>query len=87
MEIRLAQLGDEVVDKVSGFRGIVTGVASYISGCDQVSVTARLKKDGGEPAHMWFDIGRAKVKIAGKVSLESVQVEKTGGPQNSPPKG
>lgn len=34
------QLGDKVVDVVSGFKGVVTGRAEYLTGCSQFSVSA-----------------------------------------------
>ncbi len=87
IEGALAALGDRVEDKITGFVGIVTGIARYISGCDQVSVSARVKEDSEEPKHLWFDIGRAGVIEQGAVPPVSVMAPLPGGPQNSPAKG
>lgn len=32
------ELGAEVTDKISGFHGVVTGLAEHISGCDRIGV-------------------------------------------------
>ena len=51
------KLGDEAKDKVSGFKGIVTCVAQYITGCDRYMLTSKKCGDDGK----WFDAGRLKV--------------------------
>ena len=40
------ELGDEVRHKHSGFKGIATSRTTYLSGCDRVNVTPKVKKDG-----------------------------------------
>lgn len=66
-------LGYTFRDKITGFQGVCTGYASYITGCDQASLLPTVKdntmKDGG-----WFDINRLeKIPEATKVILETKQ--------------
>ncbi len=51
------ELGATVKDKITGFEGTATGVASYITGCDQYSVQPKLK-DGAWVESKWFDDNR-----------------------------
>ena len=63
--------GTKVRDKITNFEGIVTGKASYITGCDQYLVQPPAKdwdyKDG-----RWFDSGRLTVVEEGVISTEDV---------------
>ncbi len=53
-------IGFTVKDIVTGFKGIVTGQAIYITGCDQVSITSQCgENDTGHT--MWVDINRIKI--------------------------
>ena len=44
------ELGQKVKDSITGFAGIVTGRAEYITGCHQILVQPPVKnaKDGGD---------------------------------------
>jgi hypothetical protein len=72
----------EVEDKVTGFVGVVTGMSSYITGCDQYLVQPKVKaesKDFNEPR--WFDEGRLKViSIDGQDYKPSDLIGKDNGP-------
>jgi hypothetical protein len=72
------KLGKKVKDKITGFEGIVTGVASYLYGCDQYLVTPPAK-DGAKVDAYWFDEGRLEV-IGQGILPEEVQTDKPGGP-------
>ena len=49
-------LGDKVIDPVTGFTGTVTVISHYLSGLTRVGVEAL---DGdGKIRDEWFDIGR-----------------------------
>ena len=52
------QLGITVVDKVTGFTGIVLGFVQYISGCNQALVSPPLAQDGSFRESQWFDVQR-----------------------------
>lgn len=69
------KLGDKVSDKITGFSGIITGKAEYLTGCIQYLVTPqRLDNDGKMPDGAWIDESRLGESTA------------NGGPQrNAPP--
>ncbi len=60
----MIELGATYRDKITGYKGVATGITTYISGCSQVLLAA---KAGTEPA--WFDeqridrIGKAKIAL------------------------
>lgn len=58
------ELGDTVKDKITGFRGVVTGRCEYISGCHQVLVVPPVKADGAYGDAQWLDEDRAEVQTA-----------------------
>jgi MinD superfamily P-loop ATPase len=72
-----ADLGDAVVDTVSGFKGIVTSVTQYLHGCEQCGVQAPMLKDGKIGEVYSFDRPRLKVVTKGKIKVGS---RETGGP-------
>jgi len=43
------ELGDEVIDKITGFKGIVVAKTEYINGCIQYEVQPKIDKDGKIP--------------------------------------
>ncbi len=54
-------MGKRVRDKVTGLEGVVTGKATYITGCDQVCVQPKVDKDGKYTEGRWIDITRVEV--------------------------
>jgi len=56
-----ALLGHTVKDILTGFSGVVTGSAQYLTGCDQVSVTPTMTEVGKYPDGVWLDINRVEV--------------------------
>ena len=49
-------LGTEVKDKITGFKGIVTGRCEYLTGCTQcLIIPTKLTKEGKRPEGEWFD--------------------------------
>lgn len=75
----MIKLGVQAKDKVTGFEGIVTGAAQYLSGCNQFVIQPPMKDGKFEGSH-WFDEGRLEVTGPG-VSPASVQAATAGGPQ------
>lgn len=67
--------GTEVVDSITGYRGIVTARAEYMNGCLKCLVEAKRGKDGKEIVE-WFDEQR----------LTSKSLAKAGGPMPLPPR-
>lgn len=58
------KLGDKVRDVITGFEGIVTGHAEYVTGCDQYLLQPQIKaeaKDATFPEPRWFDENRLSV--------------------------
>ena len=54
-------LGHMVSDKITGFRGRATVVATHISGCVQVCIAPGVKDDGTEREGRFFDIQRVVI--------------------------
>lgn len=79
------KFGTKVKDKITGFEGIVTGKASYITGCDQYLVQPPVYvndwKDG-----RWFDEGRLVFVEDAKITEKDVQVEDNGADIQAPTK-
>lgn len=50
--------GDVVREKVTGFKGIITGSVYYLTGCSQYLVTAKQKDEFSEAVTVWYDEGR-----------------------------
>jgi len=80
------ELGMEVQDKVSGFKGIAISIAKYLSGCDRVLVQPKsVKNELPESQH--FDITEMVIIGDGiyvpPAPLEPKRV-RTGGPRQFP---
>ena len=54
------KLGKTVSDKITGFKGVVTGKCSYLTGCDQYLVQPSSKEDNQKIEPVWFDVNRLK---------------------------
>lgn len=69
------ELNSKVKDKITGYEGVVTGRAEYLTGCIQYLVTAqRLTNDGNIANGEWLD------------EVRLTESERKGGPQrNAPP--
>lgn len=79
------ELGDEVICRITGFKGLVVGIAKYLSGCDRADVRAPLSKDGKLGESYSLDIPALTVTKKGKVKMEDVQDKvKKGGPMSKP---
>lgn len=50
------KLGATAKDKITGFEGVVTGHARYLTGCDQFLISPRNEKEA-----RWFDVQRLDV--------------------------
>ncbi|MDE2101116.1 MAG: hypothetical protein KGL39_27965 [Patescibacteria group bacterium] len=49
------ELGSEVEDTVTGYRGIAVARSVFLAGCVRVEVQAPVDKDGKVPDGRWFD--------------------------------
>lgn len=72
-------LGDEVECKITGFKGIVTGYAKMLTGCDRVVVQPRADKDGKMSESSWLDVAAVTILKKSKVKQSEVQGIKKGG--------
>jgi hypothetical protein len=77
-------LGSTVTDRVTGFRGVVTGIVEYLTGCNQALVVVPMKEDGSLPESQWFDVQRLAVVPA--VPAIVLDNGKTPGFDKAPPK-
>ncbi len=75
MSVFRIALGAKIKDSITGFSGVVTGRAEYITGCRQYLVTAKGTK-GKRGEHEWFDEDRLMGKAA--------KPQNPGGPQAYP---
>jgi hypothetical protein len=55
------KLGVKAKDKITGFEGVVSGHADYLTGCDQYLVTPTVDEKGGARDGRWFDEQRLEV--------------------------
>lgn len=74
-------LGDEVRDPITGFKGICVCRTEWISGCARVGVQAPMGKDGKVPDAMHFDEPMLEVVKAAKVKSATTD---RGGPRPDP---
>lgn len=83
----MIKLGNEVLDTITGFQGVVVGIASYLTGCNQMCVQPMCKAEdkGTYPESKWFDEGRLVVTSAG-VNPKSVQAKENGSDYTAPTK-
>ena len=81
------KLGQEARDKITGFRGIVTGKAYYMYGCTRYCMVPKVSKDGKTGESEWFDEGRIEI-IGRGVLPKEVKGNKNGAEFNTDdPKG
>jgi hypothetical protein len=73
------EFGDIVCDKMTGFKGIVTGYCEYITGCDRYLVQPKCKDDFEIKEAIWLDEGRlTKTEEISEINGETLQGEKKG---------
>ncbi len=73
------KLGSKGKDKLTGFKGILYGRSTYLTGCDQYCLVPKAKKGELQDAQ-WFDDDRVEI-IGEGISAADVTGEKNGGPQ------
>ena len=55
-------LGRTAIDKITGFKGTITGYASYLTGCDQLLVLPVEENTTNKyPSSHWLDILRLEI--------------------------
>ncbi len=77
----LFNLGDEVVDRISGYKGIITARTEWLYGCARYSVQSKKLKDGKPIEAIGSDeMGLKLVKAAPR----GPKIQRTGGPHDEP---
>ncbi|MBA7551454.1 hypothetical protein ES705_43994 [subsurface metagenome] len=79
-------LGQRVIEKITGFEGVIMARTEYASGCIQYGIlTNQLNKDGKIPDWEWLDESRLALvdSWAGK-QIEDLKKD-IGGPQQNAP--
>lgn len=82
-------LGDLVKDRINGFAGIVTGRATFITGCTQLLVASQTLKADGDSSSNWIDEVRLELVTPKLVALMPASGGPSAGParsSQSPPK-
>lgn len=62
-------LGQTAKDTITGFEGVITARAEYITGCTQMLLQPALDKDGKFTEARWFDEDRITVTKEAEVKL------------------
>lgn len=74
---QLHPFGAEAKDKVTGFKGIITGRSIWMYGCDQYCLTPPVDKDGKMVDGKWFDEARIEV-VGNGINPETVKADENG---------
>ena len=77
------ELGDEVQDLVTGFKGVAVCRHIYLMGCDRISVQPKMVK-GVTPDDRSFDEPQLKVLSAKKVVIPGIKTNVGGVEKNMP---
>jgi hypothetical protein len=73
------ELWQTVTDRVSGFRGVVTGRCDYMTGCNRYQVTPKVGADGKWQDSVWFDEHVLDVdNSVDKMAIEQPAADKQG---------
>lgn len=68
------QLGQTVSDSITGFRGVVTGFVTYLTGCNQALVQPPTKEDGDFRDSRWIDDSRLVIENVEPIILPGAAV-------------
>ena len=67
-------LGKSYRDKITGFKGVATGYVEYISGCNQVLLTAKATDDG-KVNTLWLDVQRMEGIKGERIVLDNKEIQ------------
>lgn len=62
-------MGKTARDRITGFKGVVTAYAQYISGCHQILLCPPVKEDGSAIDGRWFDTDRLELQDNPQIQL------------------
>lgn len=80
----MINLGDEVQNIVTGNKGIVIGISTWLNGCRTIGTKGKVRKDGKTPEVVWDDEIELKVTKKKKLKLSKKVTRDTGGPHPTP---
>ncbi len=72
--LRNVQLGDRIVDSISGFTGIVISTHNYLAGCRRITVASEVLYEGKPIGDHAFD--EPNLKVIDKLILKKTHKEK-----------
>lgn len=78
-EEKMIELGEEVKDRITGFKGIAIANTFYLQGCDRILVQPKVGKDGTIPEPQSFD--EPDLEVVGSGVLPKPEAKKNGGPR------
>ena len=67
------ELGSKVEDSLTGFSGVVIGIVTYLTGCDQYLVLPRAKDTHTLPSGEWLDSNRCVLLKDTTVTLDTAK--------------
>lgn len=77
-------LGDEVKDQITGYKGFIVARCDYMTGCNRYGIGQKMKKDGTLPKWQWFDEPSLKLTKKNVIDiLPKGKKIKTGGPRSA----
>jgi len=77
------KLGQEVKDRITGFKGIATSRTTYLQGCERIGVSPPVDKEGKLPEPESFDEPDLIVLSEGVLPREKPN-RQNGGPRQTP---
>ena len=86
------KMGQRVKDVVTGFEGVITGMAQHMTGCDTVGVNPGVDDKGKLQDVQWFDWTRLQLLDDSTITLPGLTPQDVitprsrflGGPQDHP---
>lgn len=76
-------LWDKVIDKVTGFEGVVMSITQYATGCIHYGIAPQVDKDGKMLA--WEYLDQSRLEWAGNISTKKNPDKTTSGSFPCPP--
>ena len=79
--------GQTVKEKITGFKGVITGTAYYITGCNQYLIVPKCQPDGKVAEGTWYDEGRLVLQKGENWEEKDVEAKENGADTQAPNKG
>lgn len=67
----MIEFGKKYKDKITGFEGVATGKAEYISGCNQALLAPTVGSDGALKDSQWLDVQRLEELPGKTIALDN----------------